>query len=284
MPNNPFPDSAAKRELRRMDGRELEKYRLRMDLAAGLRYCGMPSVEFLDVKAWQRSLHNSLVAVEHDEAVMKDMKIQSSLDDLPFRITFVKQEINDFLRKTNDVFDVYNLDFYGGFIYQKKKGVSNTVEALRALIERNRDQQTSFMLVTTFNVREKAGDEYDQFINQIPEALVGWKNVKENCEYHKKTQHRKMKLGFPYFCMNVGWSCGFDVDYKSAHYYSSGSSYLMHFCMEFQYSISNLPHLHSAMTIAELANSPLLEMIGPHFKVHDRPPEVIQPAVHHRLD
>jgi hypothetical protein len=278
MPPNPFPDSAAKRELRRMDGRELEKFRERLSLATGLRYCGMPSVAFLDVKAWQPVLHRSLVAVEYDKAVLSDMKIQYELDGLPFQVEFVEKNINDFLRETKEAYDVYNLDFYGGFIYTKKRNVSNTVEALRALIQRHRVFQKSFMLVATFNVREKAGDEYDQFIDQIPEALVGWENVKENCEYHKRFQYRKIKLGFPYFCLVVGRSNGFTVDFKNVHYYSSGNSYLMHFCVEFEYQMSNLPTLHSAAVIAELANGPLIEMIGPHFKVHDQPPEVRPPT------
>jgi hypothetical protein len=74
MPKNRFPDSVEKRELRRRDERRIA------ELASargkpGLRYCGMPSVEYLDVIEWKEHV-SAVTAVEYDADVLSDMRIQ----------------------------------------------------------------------------------------------------------------------------------------------------------------------------------------------------------------
>src|SRR5687767_1852638 len=75
MPKNNFPDSAAKRELRRQDARRLSSFQSEKGFPLGLHYCGMPSVEFLDIKAWQGVLR-SVCAIEYDKDMLQDMRIE----------------------------------------------------------------------------------------------------------------------------------------------------------------------------------------------------------------
>src|SRR4051794_27450502 len=114
MPKNRFPDSMPKRELRRQDARRLEFFRARHQMGAGLQYCGMPSVEFLDIRAWQEHLR-TICAVEFYDDVLSDMQIEWDRLGLGLPIDFKCANILDFLQQTPDSFDLYNLDFYGGF-------------------------------------------------------------------------------------------------------------------------------------------------------------------------
>src|SRR4051812_11023963 len=75
MPRNAFPDSLPKRELRRRDARRITAFRASHGPANGLAYCGMPSVEFLDVRAWWQDLA-SVYAVELKEDVLANMRIE----------------------------------------------------------------------------------------------------------------------------------------------------------------------------------------------------------------
>lgn len=64
MPHNRFPDTKEKRELRRRDGRRLRD--LVKLLGRKLEYCGLPSVELLDVEAWKDCLE-LVTAFEDDQ-------------------------------------------------------------------------------------------------------------------------------------------------------------------------------------------------------------------------
>src|SRR5262249_27642056 len=150
-------------------------------------YCGMPSVEFLDVLAWEEQLR-SVCAVEYEDDVLRDMRIQRDLISLELPVRFVKANILEFLSETDDCFDVYNLDFYGGFINPKKGGGAKCTVALKKLIERQSAKSRSFVLVTTFNVRDTGAQEYLGFIDKIPKALKGYKGVESSCRAHLKNQ------------------------------------------------------------------------------------------------
>src|SRR5207253_192270 len=90
MPLNRFPDTAEKRELRRRDARLLRQYRERV--GHELDYCGMPSVEFLDVEQW-KSCIRSVVAVEYDPDVLEDVKIERDNKNFQFPVQVLGGDI-----------------------------------------------------------------------------------------------------------------------------------------------------------------------------------------------
>ena len=120
MPRNRFRDTKEKRELRRRDGRRLRE-RVKL-LGRRLAYCGLPSVEFFDVEAWKDCLE-SVTAFESDPETYEDMLIERDRRNYSFPVTINPDNINnvlDFLCTAKYCFDLYNLDFFGGFVYPRK--------------------------------------------------------------------------------------------------------------------------------------------------------------------
>ena len=210
MPKNRFPDSLPKRELRRRVARRIRAFREAKNSPLGLSYCGMPSIEFLDVQAWKDFLR-SVCAVEIDSEILSDMRIQWSSLALGLPIRFVNADILEFLISTNDCYDLYNLDFFGGFVNPTSNGKSRCVEAIRSLIHRQSVRNQSFISVATFNVRDTGVVEYLAFIDNVPQVLSGWLNIERCCSVHKKNQATRLKFCFPYLCWQLGVANNFTV-------------------------------------------------------------------------
>ena len=274
MPKNRFPDSAAKRELRRQDARRLVAFREERNFRLGLHYCGMPSVEFLDVKAW-RNVLRSVCAVEWEEDTLQDMRIEWDRLSLGLPIHFVPSDILDFIRNSKDTYDVYNLDFYGGFLNPNNRGAPRCPDAIRKLIVRQAEKASSFVLIATFNVRDKGAREYLDFVNDVPRALKGWENVEASCKEHKKNNTTLLKLCFPYFCWQVGMTHDFAVRFEDPVVYHSSAT-MLHFYAEFIHQPSALPKLTSTDVLAELASRPLIRLEGMIPRIELRPPEIIR--------
>lgn len=272
MPSNSFPDSPAKRELRRQDARRLALFKEQRKLELGLHYCGMPSVEFLDIKAWHRLLR-SVCAVEMDPENIADMRIEWDRMSLGLPVRFVKDDILNYLRETSNVYDLYNLDFYGGFLHTNTRGNPRCADAIRSLIVRQANRENSFVLIATFNVRDKGAGEYMQFIDEVPRALTGWDNVEACCNAHKKNNITRLKLCFPYFCWHMGMSHNFAVQFEDPMVYHSTAT-MMHFYAEFIYQPRALPELTFTEALASLASRPLIRLDGMIERVEMRPPEI----------
>lgn len=272
MPSNRFPDSPAKRELRRQDARRIASFQAQRLLSLGLRYCGMPSVEFLDIKSWHSMLH-SVCAVEIDAENIADMRIEWDRLSVGLPKRFVEGDILDFLRNTNDVFDLYNLDFYGGFLHRNSRKNPRCADAIRSLIVRQANKETSFVMISTFNVRDSGAGEYLNFIEEVPRALTGWSNVEVCCNAHKKNNITRLKLCFPYFCWHMGVSNNFAVRFEDPVVYQSSAT-MMHFYAEFIYQPRTLPELTFTEALAALASRPLIRLDGMIERVELRPPEI----------
>ena len=276
MPNNPFPDSLPKRELRRRDFRRLAQFRAAHGPANGLAYCGMPCVEFLDVRTWKSELA-SVYAVELKEDILAKMRIEWDRLDLELSIEFEgPTNVIEYLTRTKETFDVYNLDFYGGFIYPSKSKVK-CVDAIGSLISRHALARRSFVLIVTFNVRDKGAEEYLQFLSKIPPLLKGWKNVKKCCDEHKENQARRLKVCFPFYCCQVGLANRFSVEVANPTVYESSAT-MLHFYMEFYWQEQPLPEIATQEAMAELANRPLLRMDKMVQTIDLRPTQIFREA------
>jgi hypothetical protein len=274
MPSNPFPDSLPKRELRRRDLRRLAQFRAAQGPAGGLAYCGMPSVEFLDIRAWKSEL-TSVYAVELKEDTLAKMRIEWDRLDLELPIEFDgPTNVIEYLTRTTTSFDLYNLDFYGGFIYPSKSKVK-CVDAIGALISRHSLARRSFILIVTFNVRDKGAEEYLQFLSKIPPALKGWKNVRRCCDEHKENQARRLKVCFPFYCWQAGLANRFSVEVANPVVYESSAT-MLHFYMEFYWQEQPLPEPATQEALANLANRPLLRMDRMVPTIDLRPTQIVR--------
>ncbi|MBZ5631457.1 MAG: hypothetical protein LAO06_21595 [Acidobacteriia bacterium] len=277
MPQNPFPDSVEKQALRRRDAIFLEEFRSRT-LAKGLSYCGLTSAEFRDIQAWRPQL-SAVHAVEIDQRVLNNMDINWRRLKLGIPLQIVPADILEYLRSsTTGCFEVYNLDFYGGFTNPKHDGTSRCREAMRSLASHHREQQRSFVVIATFNVRDRGVEQYDAFINEVRSALDGFNNVEANLKAHAKSHATKIKLSYMYACWQAGVANDFDVEFEDPFVYNSGATTLVHFCAVFIYRATALatPHADKDSLIA-IANRPLKRMDGRIARVDVRPALISRP-------
>jgi hypothetical protein len=274
MPSNRFPDSPEKRELRRQDARHLANFCAEAKFSLGLTYCGMPSVEFLDIRQWLPCLR-SIHAVELDSDVLTDMEIQWNTLNLQLPVQFIgPTDIHDYLQNTPDCFDVYNLDLYGGFYFKRAGSVPKSVDTIRQLVAKHGKARRSFILVCTFNARDTGVRDYLDFLDEIPDAIGGgWRDVAKCCDVHKKSQASKLKLCFPYFCWQTGVAHGFEVLCHDVYVYYSTST-MIHFCVEFHYRSLGLPDLRHSYALVELANRPLFRLAGVLPTIDMSPPQI----------
>jgi hypothetical protein len=262
MPQNPFPESIEKHALRCRDSIYLEAFREQYGLAA-LQYCGLTSAEFRDIQVWRQNLR-SVHAVELQASVRNDMSINWRRLKLAMPLEIVQGDILDYLREASTpCFDVYNLDFYGGFTYPKKDGSSRCREAIRSLASRHREQKKSFALISTFNIRDAGAEQYDGLIGELKPLLTGCNSVDSNLRAHGRSHAAKIKLSYTYTCWHAGVANDFDVDFKEAFVYTSNLSTLVHFYSEFSYLAKPLPTpFADRATLVKLANLPLKRMDG----------------------
>src|ERR1035438_3415998 len=188
MPVNPFGDTLEKQSLRRRDLRRLRQFASRSEMSAGLSYCGLTSAEFRDIQVWS-SILRRVCAIERDARLIDDMYIHWNELGLSVPLDIVNDDIVQFLqRPTAECFDVYNLDFYGGFTHPRKEGNSACRDAIQSIVSRHRGQQSSFVLIATFNLRDHGFELYEALIEEIRQELSGHDGVVENLAGHKKNQ------------------------------------------------------------------------------------------------
>jgi len=261
MPRNRFPDTREKRELRRRDLRRMRE--LADIMGPPLAYCGLPSVEFLDVLCWQE-LVKSVTAFENDPEALPDMQIERDKLQFPFPVEINPNErdnLLDYLAHEEYCFGLYNLDLYGGLVYQSKNNECKPTNALRQLFSQQARNRRSFILICTFNVRDSGATEYYQFLSSVREGLAGRAQTDDNLRAHDQNQSTRLKLCFPYFCWQQGHTLGLEQVVCEATVYKS-SAVMVHFFQAFRYAGGALPQFSPVSKVIELANAPLYQMAG----------------------
>ncbi len=261
MPHNRFADTREKRELRRRDLRRMRE--LADIVSLPLAYCGLPSVEFLDVVCW-KDLIKSLTAFENDPEALSDMQIERDRLHFPFPVVINPKERDnmlDYLINEQYCFSLYNLDLYGGLVYQTKNKECKTTNALRQVFSHQSKNRQSFILICTFNVRDCGAMEYYQFLDSVREGLSGRHLSAENIRAHDENQTTRLKLCFPFFCWQQAHPLCLEQIICEATVYQSSAT-MVHFFQAFRYIGGALPQFSPVSKVIEVANSPLYEMLG----------------------
>lgn len=254
---NPFPDSKEKRELRRRDRHLLREF-MSATGKSGLRYCGLPSVEFLDVREWA-SLLSTVTAVEIVPKVADAMRLQIELQDFGMPVNIVQQDLYRYV-KGPEIFDLYNLDFFKGMTYARESNISDCIEALKGVFASQGHAKTSFVLIATFQIRDSGKHDYLNLLEHVKKDLASHQNAYENLEQHKTSNSRRLKFCFPYSCGVQAQANGFQMLCQRPTMYHSSVS-MMHFHLWFLYDDKMLPRSSSASSI-EIANQTLYKMEG----------------------
>ena len=228
-----------------------------------MAYCGLPSVEFLDVVCW-RDLIKAVTAFENDPDALPDMQIERDKLQFPFPVVINPDEQDNLLEYLNQgqyCFGLYNVDLYGGLVYQSKNKECKTTNALRQLFSNQARNRQSFILICTFNVRDGGAAEYNEFLESVREGLAGRAMSNENIKSHDQNQATRLKLCFPYFCWQQAHSFNLEQIVCEATVYTS-SAVMVHFFQAFRYIGGALPQFSPVSKVIEVANSPLFEMVG----------------------
>jgi len=228
-----------------------------------LAYCGLPSVEFLDVVCWNE-LIKSVTAFENDPEALPDMQIERDRLQFAFPVEINPNErdnLLDYLISEQYCFGLYNLDLYGGLVYQDKNNECKTTNALRQLFSQQARNRRSFILICTFNVRDSGAAEYFQFLSSVRDGLAGRSQCNENILAHDQNQTTRLKLCFPFFCWQQAHTLGLEQIVCETTVYTS-SAVMVHFFQAFRYTGGALPQFSPVSKVIEAANTPLYEMVG----------------------
>jgi hypothetical protein len=277
MPKNPFPDSIEKNTLRRRDAIALNAFKTL--IGSPLAYCGLTSAEARDITIWWQSLR-SVCAVEIDDGTRSNLNINWRQLRIGLPLKVVSGDVFEYLQAAQTpCYDLYNLDMYGGFTYSRQSNSSPCRDAVRSLCARHRQESRSFVLISTFNVRDTGVEQYDALLAEIRGCLEGLDGIDANLKEHGRTHASKIKLCFMYMCWHAGRTHDFQVEFADPVLYSSGATNLVHFYSEFRFRSQALPTPYADRDrLADLATTPLRKMSGRVSSVELRPTRIVKPS------
>lgn len=279
MPINPFPDSEAKQVLRMRDALDIAEFRGYMG-GAKLNYFGMPSAELLDIREWREHI-SSFTAVEIDQDIYSDIETEVFRHKLDQNHELILDDVSNALtNQTLPKYELFNLDFYGGFVNKKKDGSASNPLAIEYLVKRQAELAGSFVLVMTFNLRDNDQVEYETYIRQIQRALKGYRatGIEENIDFHlkrgKPTNIYKLKICVPTKVYIAGLP-HYNFTFRRVYHYKT----FVHFVLEMRYMAGeSLGQVPSPDVLIDILNKSILNVEGKH--VRERTPNIplITPA------
>lgn len=172
-----------------------------------------------------------------------------------------RDNVLDYLANEQYHFGLYNLDLFGGLVYQTKEKGCKTTNALRQVFSQQARNRQSFVLICTLNVRDCGATEYHQFLDSVREGLSGRRLCAENIRAHEQNQATRLKLCFPFFCWQHAHLLGLEQIICEATVYQSSAT-MVHFFQAFRHVGGALPQFSPVSKVIEVANSPLYEMVG----------------------
>lgn len=236
-----------------------------------LIYFGLPGRNMTDVIEWKEYIEK-IFAVEIDEIERHLIMVTAFQNRLDKMLEVFVGDIDELLLRGCDkyetpldcAFDLINLDYYGGLIYKDLKGDSKRIEALRKLIERQRLNKQDFLLLLTFNTRNRDEDEFDKTLDQIDLELdsVGL-DVSPSIDWYIDARYDyKIKVYAIYILNRIGAANGFFLNNKILQppvtYLGTSHRRMVHFALPFNYNadiIGTAPTLSSV----DILNLTLLE-------------------------
>jgi|SRR5579883_3116366 hypothetical protein len=158
-------------------------------------------------------------------------------------------------------YDLVNLDFLGGMGYKKDKKTkkSRRVEAIKKLLERQRE--TNFLFMLTLNVRDQIDGELIRYLIGAKQE-IGSQQLQDILDWYvncgRGMKEYRLKATVPLFIRKEGEVCGFDCFcYPPIAYIGSGSARMVHFIFELT-DTDTILHAHSKQKAADVMKLPLI--------------------------
>ncbi len=143
---------------------------------AALRYLGLPGPDMLDIIEWQEYLE-SFTTIERGENEQHLLFLRANVRDVEHRLHSLYGEFDKILLTGRDIYghrprwpyDVVNLDFFGGFIYQDLA----RPKAIEKLVENQDNFGRSFILIITHDLRDAdLTGEKRKFLEDLRKLLI----------------------------------------------------------------------------------------------------------------
>jgi hypothetical protein len=234
--------------------------------AASLAYFGMCGTEMHDIRTWR-------MAIGPKCCIEAPGNTRKEIQDLPFRMARMKMTahahglgsgfqpltawVEDVIligldqdnrrpartdqgesaEDTRFRYELYNLDFDGGFGFQKNDGDIRRVRALAKLFDRQAGQ--NFCLLLTVNVRDTIESIVDEYVKGLGRRKYG-ANWHELVDWHRDRAQDEhaflLKAAVPLFIHRQAEARGFRPRcYPPIVYLGHNKATLVHFAFEFEY-------------------------------------------------
>jgi len=264
----PFVSTENKNVIRKYDGKIIRRESKRK----GKRfiYFGLPGWELLDVLEWKRFL-SKIIAVERNMLTAHKLLNTAFSHGLDARFQLLLGDIDEILITGKDMydqtpkeptFDLVNLDYEGGIMYKNLKGESKRVNAIKKLLERQSIGKHDFLLLTTFNTRNRDEKEFNRTLEGIREQLDSYGIDAEEIVrwYQEKARYDfKVKIFYPYFLERLSaisrFTCKF---YPPITYKGTSNIRMIHFVCALKYNPGRV--IVGERSLLGLLNLPMFEV------------------------
>lgn len=283
----PFRSNPNKDYLRSAHDKPLvESWQVRR--GARLQYLGLPGPEMLDIIEWQDHL-DRFTTIERGENEQHLLFLRAHVKDVEHRLHSLYGEFDKILLTGRDVYghaprwpyDVVNLDYFGGFLYQDMA----RPRALRKLLDNQDGYERSFLLITTHDLRD--GDflgEKLSFFDDLGRALardygseVAVRAFIDAYKAGPTPDAARQALYMNCFLRDSGESAHFRVHCRPAIAYSgTGGTNMIHYATEFHHQRSEHRAV-SDQSLLQLLNLGLRELKDGHFHTPSQIP--VLPAI-----
>jgi hypothetical protein len=254
-----------------------------------LQYLGLPGPEMLDIIEWQDFL-NRFSTIERRENEQHLLFLRVNVKDIEHRLHSLYGDFDDILINGRDIYghapkwpyDLVNLDFFGGFIYQDRA----RPKAIGKLIENQDEYSCSFILIITHDLRD--GDfvgEKLSFLDNLQrtlEQVVGThKSVEDFISWHKSPDtpdSARQALYMNSFLKDHGEMAHFRVTCRPAIVYiGTGSTKMIHYVTEFRHQDS-AHRAVSDQSLREVLNLGVSELRHGQLTSLCEPPHLVIPV------
>jgi hypothetical protein len=215
-----------------------------------LNYLGLPAPEMLDIIAWEQFL-NRFTTIEREENQQHLLFLQANVRDVEHRLYSLYGQFDEILIKGRDSlgrqpewpYDVVNLDFFGGFIYQDL----SRPKAVKKMISNQVDFQRSFLLIVTYHLRDcdvigaKASFLKDlrQLLKNSTREAATRKTIDRAMDWYSDSatpDSQRQTLLVNSFLRDTGEAEHFDVLCRPSVLYSgTGNASMIHFVTDFTF-------------------------------------------------
>lgn len=270
---NDFPDSPEKDFLRKLTLYWMEEF---IDSSQNYEgsYLGMTGVEFKDILCWKQIL-SKVTAVDRETDNIDKMLLNRDLLNLTELVHIRHSDIYDKINSSDKAFDIYNLDFLGGFLYKKEQNS----DSLKKIFLNQKLAKKDFILIYTFKLRDTGRHDYQKVLDDLYRSIKDdypKKELKANENDNRKDFSMLLKTAFLAEIQTNANTNSFIPRFKPPVRYISGpGNSMIYFYSELRFSGNRLA-CHDISGFKNILEMQVLRLKGNQMETHIRPNVLIR--------